>query len=153
MAHTLQRWTVAWFVLCVLLALHIAEEAASGDYRAYGQSLALLRELFPQLPIPQFRFTVWLVDIAGAIIVLFLLTGLVHKNYQIMRSASFALATFTTANAMLHILLSLASDQVLAGTLTSPLLLVASLFLFLTIPRTEHFNTRAPAPAAVSGLR
>ena len=153
MAHTLPRWTVAWFVLCVLLALHIAEEAASGDYRAYGQSLELLREFIPQLPIPQFRFTVWLVDIVGAIIVLFLLTGLVHTNHPIMRPASFALAIFTTANAMLHILLSLASDQVLAGTLTSPPLLVASLFLFLTIPRTEHTNARTPAPSAAGGPR
>ncbi len=153
MARTLQRWTIAWFVLCVVLALHIAEEAASGDYRAYGQSLDLLRQFFPQLPIPQFSFTVWLVDIAGAIIVLFLLTGLVHNNLQIMRAASYALAVFTTANAMLHILLSLASDQVLAGTLTSPPLLAASLFLFLSIPRTEHTNARAPAPAVFSGLR
>jgi hypothetical protein len=153
MPLNLQRWTVAWFVLCVLLALHLAEEAASGDYRAYGQALDLLRVFFPQLPIPHFNFTVWLVDIAGAIIVLFLLTGLVHRNYQIMRPASFALAIFTTANAMLHILLSLASDRILAGTLTSPLLLVASLFLLLTIPRAEHASAGAPAPATASGLR
>ena len=54
-----------------------------------------------------------------------------------MRLPSFALATFTTANAALHILLSLAAGEILAGALTAPLLLVASLFLFLSVPTAE----------------
>lgn len=135
MGHTLQRWTVAWFVLSAALALHIAEEATSGAYLVYGETLDFLRQIYPQLAIPPFKFSVWLFDITGTILVLLSLTWLVQKRFRIMRPASFALATFTTANAMMHILFSLASDRVLAGTLTSPLLLAASLFLLLSIPR------------------
>jgi hypothetical protein len=137
MAIALHRWTVAWFVLSATLALHIAEEATSGSYLVYGETLDFLRQIFPQLPIPPFQFTVWLVDIVGAILVLLSLTWLVQKRSPIMRPASFALATFTTANAMLHILFSLASDRILAGTLTSLLLLAASLFLLLSVPRGD----------------
>jgi hypothetical protein len=137
MAIALHRWTVAWFVLSVTLALHIAEEASSGSYLVFGETLDLLRQIFPQLAIPPFQFTVWLIDIVGAILLLLSLTWLVQKRYAIMRPASFALATFATANAMVHILFSLASDRILAGTFTSPPLLVASLFLLLSVPRGD----------------
>ncbi len=139
----LHRWTVAWFVLGAVLALHIAEEATSGSYWAYGETMDFLRRLFPSLPIPRFQFEVWLLDIAGAILALLSLTWLVQKRSQIMRPASFALATFTTANAMQHILFSLASDRVLGGTVTSPLLLAASLFLLLSIPRRDEAKIEA----------
>jgi len=149
MAITLRRWTVAWFVLGAVLALHIVDEATNGSYAVSGETLDLLRQLYPWLPIPQFQFSVWLIDIIGAILLLLSLTWLVQKGHRLMRPASFALATFTTANAMLHILLSLASDRVLAGTLTSPLLLAASLFLLLSVPgrddRTAGVATMAGA--------
>ena len=151
MAHTLQRWTVAWFVHSAVLALHIAEEATSGAYLIYGETLDFLRQIYPQLAIPPFRFTIWLLDITGTMLVLLSLTWLVHKRFQIMRPASFALATFTTANAMMHILFSLASDRVLAGTLTSPFLLAASLFLLLSIPRENDAKANGSRAVVAHG--
>jgi len=153
MAIALHRWTVAWFILCAALALHIAEEATNGSYLVYGETLDFLRQVFPSLHIPTFQYTVWLLDISGAILVLLSLTWLVQKRYQIMRPASFALATFTTANAMLHILSSLAFDRVLAGTITSPLLLAASLFLLLSVPRSDDAKANGSAAVMASGTR
>lgn len=151
MANTLQRWTVAWILLSAVLALHIAEEATSGTYLIYGETLDFLRQIYPQLAIPPFKYDVWLLNITGTILVLLSLTWLVQKRYQIMRPASFALAIFTTANATIHILLSLASDRVLAGTLTSPLLLAASLFLLLSIPRADDAKANGSAAVMAHG--
>lgn len=125
------RWTIAWLLLCLVLALHIYEEATRGSYLAYD----LVRRLFPWLP--PFHFEIWLLNVGGAVVVLVGLTWFVHKRLPIMRLASYALAIFATGNAMLHLLLSLAWNQALIGMFTSPLLLAASLFLFVSIPRSE----------------
>lgn len=124
-------WTIAWFTLCVVLALHIYEEATI----ASGVGLDLLRAFFPSLP--PFQYEIWLIDIVGSVIALFALTIQVQKRNPWMRPASFALATFTAANAMMHMLSTIALKTPVAGTITAPALLAAAFLLFVAIPRGE----------------
>ena len=131
--RALHQWTVAWFVLCAVLALHIYQEAVAGARQTFGATIDFLRQFFPW--VPPFNFTVWLLDITGTVLVLLALTWLVHKRHWIMLPASYALATFTTANAMMHLCSWLFGTAYLAGTESSLLLLAASLFLLLSIPR------------------
>jgi hypothetical protein len=125
----IRLWTLAWFTLCAVLAAHIVEEAQAVS----GAGIELLRLIFPALP--PFQYSIWLVDIVGAVLALVALTWQVQRQNPWMRAASYALALFTTANAMMHILVSYAENEVFAGTVTAPAMLLASLFLLLSIPR------------------
>jgi hypothetical protein len=127
----IRLWTVAWFTLCAVLAAHIAEEAQT----ASGVGIEILRLFFPALP--PFQYSIWLIDIVGAVLALLGLTWQVQQRNPLMRPASYALALFTTGNAMMHLLLSYAENQVLAGTVTAPVMLVASLFVLVSIPRGD----------------
>jgi hypothetical protein len=140
--RALHQWTVAWFVLCVVLALHIYQEVTAGAHQTYGATMDLLRQFFPVLP--PFNYTVWLFDITGAALALLALTWLVHKRNKFMLPASYALATFTTANAMLHLCSRLYGVAYLAGTESALLLLAASLFLLLSIPSRDTLDKAAP---------
>lgn len=128
----IRLWTVAWFTLCAVLAAHIVEEAQAVS----GAGIEVLRLFFPALP--PFQYSIWLVDIVGALVALLALTWQVQRQNPWMRPASYAFALFTTANAMMHLLLSYAEGEVLAGTVTAPLMLIASLFLLVSIPRENH---------------
>jgi hypothetical protein len=139
--RALHQWTIAWFVLCVVLAFHIYEEATAGARQSYGVIMDLLRQFLP--PLPPFNFEVWLLDISGTLLVLFALTWFVHKRHKIMLPASYALATFTTANAMLHLCSRLYGVEYLAGTQSALLLLTASLFLLLSIPSRDAIDGAA----------
>jgi hypothetical protein len=127
----IRLWTVAWLTLCVVLAAHIVEEAQIVS----GAGIEVLRLFFPSLP--PFQYSIWLIDIVGALLALVGLTWQVQRRNPWMRPASYALALFTTANAMMHLLLSYAQNVTLAGTLTAPAMLLASLFLLLSIPRGD----------------
>ena len=138
----LHQWTVAWFTLSAVLALHVYQEVTSGAHQTYGATMDLLRQLFPLLP--PFNYTVWLLDITGAALALLALTWFVHKRNRLMLPASYALATFTTANAMLHLCSRFYGVEYLAGTQSALLLLAASLFLLLSIPRRDALDKAAP---------
>lgn len=133
MTRAFHQWTIAWFVLCGTLAIHLYEEATAGARQSYGATMDYLRQLFPWLP--PFHFTIWLVDVVGALLVLFALTWFVHKRRKLMLPASYALATFTTVDATLHLLPRFAGVEYFAGTQSALLLLAASLYLLLSIPR------------------
>jgi hypothetical protein len=136
--RALQQWTIAWITLCFVLAFHIYEEVTAGTRQTYGAATEFLREFFPWLP--PFNFTVWLVDITGAVVVLFSLTWLVHKRHKFMLPASYAFATFTTVNAMIHLCSRLYGVEHVAGTQSAPLLLAASLFLLLSTPNRDTLD-------------
>jgi len=142
------RWTVAWLVLSLVLALHVADEVLNGTLAFYRDLSDFIAEYLPFAKIPPFRPGLWLINLSGAALVLIALTWLVYKRRGPMRLASYVLATFATANAMLHIMMSLAVQHVMPGTLTSPLILAASLFLFVSIPADE--DAGGPAPLAAS---
>jgi hypothetical protein len=144
------RWAIAWFLLTAALALHIVEEAASGDYLRRAEALEAFRLVLPWLPIPRVDPGFWLINVFGAVVVLLSLTLAVVLGRKIMRHASYALAAFATANATLHIASSAASGEVGAGALTAPLMLGAALFLFVSIPFDGPERAKARRPATAS---
>jgi hypothetical protein len=138
MNRALHQWTAAWFILCLVLAHHIYLEAVAGATQPYDQTMDMLRQLFPWLP--PFHFNVWMINVAGSVLALLGLTWLVLRGSPYMIAASYALATFTTADAMLHMCYHLSRAEYLASAQSSLLLLAASFFLFLTIPRRSDLH-------------
>ena len=128
------RWTAAWLTLSLVLALHVADEVFNGTLAFYRDLSDFVAVYLPFGKLPVFRFDLWLINLCGASLALIAMTWLVYKRQGPMRLASYVLASFATANAMLHIMMSVAVGHVMPGTLTSPLILAASLFLFASIP-------------------
>jgi hypothetical protein len=134
MSAGFDRWAMAWLILSLVLGLHVAEEAASGRFAIYDDLLDWIGFFLPFVEMPAFRYNMWLINLTGAVVVLIGLTWLVVTRQGPMRLASYVLAIFASANALLHIFLSVAAGELLPGTLTSPLVLAASLFLLISIP-------------------
>lgn len=135
MTASLNRWTVAWFLACIVFALHILDEGLNGSFGFYSDLEQLLTNLFPSLSITPFNFQVWLVNMTGTVIALFLLTPLVHAGHRLMVPASFAFAAFLTANSSFHLMMTLGRGEAVTGAITSPLMLAAGVFLFLATGR------------------
>lgn len=129
------RWTSAWFAACVVLAAHVVDEVVHGSYGLYSDVGWLLDAAAPWLDLPPFREEVWLVNISGALAVLFGLTVLVWLRRGPMAVASFALAAFVTANGVLHLLGAVALGAMIPGTWTAPLMILTGLFLFVSVER------------------
>ena len=137
------RWTAAWLMLSLALALHVADEVLNGTLAFYRDLSDFVAEYLPFAKLPAFRFELWLINLCGAALVLIAMTWLVYKRQGQMRLASYVLATFATANAMLHIMMSLAVGHLMPGALTSPLILAAALFLLVSIPSDDEATAAA----------
>lgn len=130
-----RTWTFAWLTLCAALAFHIFEEAPYA--REFGPTVSILRDLFPWLP--PFKYEFWLFNSVGTVAILVALTWQVHKRKPYMWPASYAFGFCTTVVAMLHVLWSFSSGSMIAPWMTAgPLLLAASFFLLLSVPRSRH---------------
>ena len=128
----LSRWAIAWFLCCTVFGLHIIDEGLHGSFGFYSDLERLLTILVPSLNITPFNFDLWLVNMTGTVLVLFLLTPLAARGYSIMVPASFAFAAFLSGNAAFHMLMAFGRGEVITGSLTAPVLLAAGLFLFLS---------------------
>ena len=131
MSKSVDRWTIAWLLAGAAFAAHIVDEAMSGTFGFYSDLERLLTEFMPSLNVVPFNFNVWLMNIAGAVIVLFLLTPLVRVRHPVMIPASFLFAAFLTGNSALHLLMAMTRGTLVTGSVTAPLMLAAGLFLFL----------------------
>ena len=124
--------------LTVSLALHVWDEA-SHDFLSFYNPIALrLRQAAPFLPIPVFTFRVWLAGLIGAVVFLLLLSPFVFRGASWTRGASYLFGAIMLLNGFGHILGSIQSSRLLAGTYSAPLLVLASLALLIAVPRARH---------------
>jgi hypothetical protein len=135
MGKSLDSWTIAWFTACVAFAAHILDEAMHGTFGFYSDLEAMITNIMPSVHMAPFNFDVWLVNLTGTMVVLFALTPLVRARNPLMLPASFLFAAFLTANASLHIVMAVARQQFVTGSLTAPIVLAAGLFLFISTSR------------------
>jgi hypothetical protein len=70
------RFGVAWVLLCIALALHVVDEAATDFLSVYNPTVQAIRKRFPFLPLPVFSFRVWLIGLCVAILLAFGLSPL-----------------------------------------------------------------------------
>lgn len=143
----LDRWTMAWLAACVALAVHLADEVFYGSLGLYADFARVLGWIWPSLSMPPFHREVWLLNLTGAILVLFALTWLVRQRRGVMVIASYLLAAFATANGVLHLLAAAALKSVIPGLWSAPLMIAAGLFLFLAIPHKRGDEGRTQAAA------
>lgn len=141
----LDRWTMAWLAVCAALALHLADEVFNGSLGLYADFARVVGWVWPSIDMPPFQRDVWLINLAGTILVLFALTWLVRRRSGVMVTASYLLAAFATANGVLHLLAAAALKSTIPGLWSAPLMVAAGLFLFLAIPHKREDVGRSRA--------
>jgi hypothetical protein len=128
----------AWVFLTLCLALHVLDEASHDFLSLYNPIALRIRQAVPLLPIPVFTFRLWLTGLIGAIVLLLGLSLFVFKGASWTRGASYVFATIMFLNGCSHILGSIYSSRLLAGTYSAPLLVLASLALIIVVPRQPN---------------
>ncbi len=127
----------AWILLCLALALHVADEASTGFLSVYNPTVMALRKSRPWLPFPVFRFGVWLAGLVVANLLLLCLSVFVLRGSRWMRPIGFGFAVIMLANGLGHILgtimgrtvASIRFPRPMPGFYSSPFLLLASAYL------------------------
>jgi hypothetical protein len=127
----------AWLWLCLALALHVLDEALTGFLTVYNPSVAAIRTKIPWLPLPVFRFDVWLAGLIFAIIALLVASVWVFRGVRWTRTAAYIFAIFMTVNALGHTagtifgqtVDSVRFDGPMPGFYSSPFLLATSIYL------------------------
>ena len=136
-----RRHWVAWIGLCAALAIHVLDEALTDFLSIYNPTVLAIRERYPSIPLPTFTFEVWISLLIFAIVALTAASFFVWKGRWAMRPISHVFAGFMLLNGLLHIAGSFYTRSFMSGVYSSPLLLVASLFL---IARTRAHRRAKP---------
>lgn len=122
-----------WLALCFALAVHVWDEAAHDFLSLYNPNVERLREAIPILPIPTFTFGVWLAGLIVVIAALSVLSLPAWRNNRWVLRAAYVFAGIMFANGLWHTLGSVIAGRWLPGVISSPLLLVASAWLFVRV--------------------
>lgn len=140
----------AWVLLASSLGVHVADEALTGFLSVYNPTVIALRQEAPWLPLPVFRFDVWLGGLVLGIALLLALARFAFRGSSWLRPVAYVLATLMVFNALSHATATLAGRTFgavrLAGPMpgfySSPFLLAASVYLLVRLSKT-----RPPASA------
>jgi hypothetical protein len=135
----------AWLWLCAALALHVLDEASNGFLAVYNPTVLSIRGMIPWLPLPVFRFDVWLTGLIAAIAALSVLSIWVFRGVRWTLAAAYVFAIFMILNAVGHAAGTLAGRTVesvhfsgpMPGFYSSPFLLVASIYLLYQLQQTD----------------
>jgi hypothetical protein len=129
------RFGVAWVLLCIALAVHVVDEAATDFLSVYNPTVQAIRKRFPFLPLPVFSFRVWLTGLCVAILLAFCLSPFAFAGRCFVIGVSFPLAVLMFGNALGHIGASVYQRRIVSGSYSAPLLLFAAAYLFVCAVR------------------
>jgi hypothetical protein len=130
-----RRHGQAWVALTLALAVHVADEALTDFLSFYNPMVQSIRARISWFPMPTFTFDVWLTGLITAVIVLLLLSVFVFRGTRAMVYASYPYGLLMLLNGLGHSVGSLYFGRLLPGVYSSPLLLVASVWLLVCTAR------------------
>ena len=97
-----RRLTRAWQLLCLAIAVHVADEALTGFLSVYNPTVEALRARLPWFPMPVFTFEVWLAGLILAVLLLLSLPPLVSRGTPWMRVVACIVGMLMVLNALSH---------------------------------------------------
>jgi uncharacterized membrane protein required for colicin V production len=125
-----RRFGIAWVTFALTVAVHVADEAMHDFLSTYNPSVRAIRARFPFLPLPTFSFRVWLALLIAGIFLLLCLSPLAFRGEFWLRTLSRPLGILVgLLNATLHIGSSVYFHRWMPGVYSSPLLLLAAIYL------------------------
>lgn len=121
---------MAWVAFALALAVHVTDEATHDFVSTYNPNARAIRARLPFLPLPTFTFGVWLALLIAGILLLLCLSPFAFRGNRWLRMSSLPLGIVVgVLNAALHIGSSIYLHRWMPGVYSSPLLLVAALYL------------------------
>ena len=133
-----RHWGIAWLSLVFALALHVADEALTGFLPVWNSLVQSARETYGWVPLPTFDFAVWLGGLVVGIALLLSLAPLVFAGKSYLRPLAYFLGVLMVLNALAHITASIYWGSLAPGVISSPVLLLAALFLLITTRRVQR---------------
>ncbi|MGZ4854970.1 MAG: HXXEE domain-containing protein [Candidatus Angelobacter sp.] len=128
-----RRSGFAWLGFGVAIAIHVLDEATHDFLAFYNPNARTIRERLPFLPLPTFIFRTWLLTLAVGIAIFLCLSPFAFRGVRRARVAAIVVAFLVgIGNAGLHILSSIYYHRWMPGVYSSPLLLLAAIFLIVT---------------------
>jgi hypothetical protein len=131
---------MAWVALCLALALHVTDEAATGFLSVYNPTVP------PGFwPMPTFEFRDWLQGLVTAVVVLLALSPFVFRGSRWIRPLVYFFAIMMIANGLGHTagtvfgrtVSSVRLSRPMPGFYSSPFLLAASVYALIQLRRTR----------------
>jgi hypothetical protein len=146
------RLGVAWVMLWIALAVHVADEALTGFLSVYNPTVLALRARFGFWPMPTFEFREWLTGLTLGILLLAALSRFAFRNLRWMRRLLYLVAVVAgIMNALGHTIATVLGQTVSTvqftrpapGFYSSPLLLIVSVYALLQLHRTRRLPPSA----------
>jgi hypothetical protein len=130
----------AWVGLALALAVHVADEAANDFLSVYNPAVLAIRERIGFFPMPTFRFEVWITGLIVGVLLLLALSPLAARASKSLRRVAYVLAALMFLNGAGHIAGSIYLGGWMPGVYSSPLLIAASVWLWLSVrkPVANH---------------
>jgi hypothetical protein len=125
----------AWVGLALALAVHVTDEAANDFLSVYNPAVRAIRERIGFFPMPTFTFEIWITGLILAVLLLLSLSPFAFRASPGLRWVAYPLAVLMFFNGMGHILGSLYMRDWMPGVYSSPVLLAASVWLWLSLRR------------------
>ena len=125
-----RRFGIAWVTFALAVAVHVTDEAMHDFLSTYNSSVRAIRARLPFLPLPTFSFRVWLTLLIAGILLALCLSPLAFRGDSWLRIVSRPLGILVgVLNAALHIGSSIYFHRWMPGVYSSPLLLLAAIYL------------------------
>lgn len=123
----------AWVALCLALALHVTDEALTDFLSVYNPTVEAIRQRLPFLPIRTFTFEGWLTSLIFAVILLLALSPFAFRGVKWMAILAYGFGILMLVNGTAHIALSVYTGRFMPGVYSSPLLLICSIYLLVSV--------------------
>lgn len=127
-----EQFGLAWITMGLAITLHVADEAMTEFLPVYNAAVVKFRKRIPFLPPPTFTFGLWLGGSCLGIVAELALSPMAFHGNRTMILVSYPLAVIMFGNGIGHIAGSLYGRRWMPGVYSSPVLLLASVFLFLS---------------------
>jgi len=124
---------ISWVVLCLVLAVHVADEAVNGFLTVYNPLVRTIKEHLPFLPLPEFTFEVWLGGLILGLLILLLLSPLAFRQVKWLRYFSYIFGILMIFNGIIHFAGSIYLGRPMPGVYSSPFLIASSIYLLLSL--------------------
>jgi uncharacterized protein with HXXEE motif len=133
----------AWISFGMAVAVHVLDEAAHDFLAVYNPNARAIRARLPFVPIPTFTLESFVTSLAIAIAIFLCLSPFAFRGMRWARVAAIPIALLAgILNAMGHTFSSIYYHRWMPGVYSSPLLVLAAIFLIATarIHRTAAAN-------------
>ncbi len=125
-----RRFGIAWVMFALAVAVHVTDEAMHDFLSTYNSSVRAIRARLPFLPLPTFSFRIWLTLLIAGILLALCLSPSAFRGDSWLRIVSRPLGILVgVLNAALHIGSSIYFHRWMPGVCSSPLLLLAAIYL------------------------